>query len=119
MPRHDVLRILPDLHDTRTDRDQYFEEHERLFDHLPTDGLDGPCQHPVHAAIRQEMNGANIEVPFDSYEVVSNDSELERQRQVAYNAIYDETKEFQAAVDEEDTWLNARKMGLILPDKPY
>ncbi len=119
MPRHDVLRILPDLNDTRTDREYYFEEHERLFGHMPTDGVEGPCQHPIHDDIRRAMNGANIEVPFDSYEIVSDDSELERQRQVAYNAIFDETKEFQAAVNEEDAWINARTMGVILPDKPH
>lgn len=119
MPRHDVLRILPDLHSASTDRDHYFEEHERLFGHLPTDGLDGPCQHPIHDHIRQQMNGAEIEVPFDSYEVVSDDSELERQRLVAYDAIYDETKAFQALVEQEDKWLNARNLGLILPDRPY
>jgi hypothetical protein len=65
------------------------------------------------------MNGATIEVPFDGNEVVSSDSELERQRQARYDLIYSATKQYQEEVKAEDTYENARKVGLILPNRVY
>ena len=65
------------------------------------------------------MNGMTLEVPFDPNEVISDDSELARQRQERYDMIYNATRQFQKEVEQEEKMENARKAGLILPGRVY
>lgn len=115
----DLTRIIPDLHDQEFDNTSRMEEHFELFGHWPPKDPGEKCQHEVHAAIRREMNGMTVEIPFDPNEVVSIDSELERQRQARYDMIFQATRQFQQEVEQEDKHANARKLGLILPDRIY
>lgn len=115
----DLTQIIPNLHDEAFDQENRREEHYAIFGHLPPDDPNEKCQHPIHAAVRREMNGMALEVPFDPNEVISDDSELARQRQERYDMIYNATKQFQAQVEMEDRYENARKVGLILPDRIY
>ena len=114
---HDLTRIIPDLHDIEFDEAARREEHYAIFGHMPPEGA--KCNHPVHDAVRREMNGAYIEVDFDPNGVISSDSELERQRQARYDSIYQATRQFQKEVEQEEKMESARRAGLILPGRVY
>ncbi len=100
MNRYDL--ILPDLHDDAYDRESYRDEHFAIFGHYPPLRPDEKCDHPMHAAIRRTMNDAKIEVPFDAEAVISVDSAFEQARQEHYDKVFDATRQFQQAVEEED-----------------
>jgi hypothetical protein len=116
---HDLTRVIPDLHGADHDNEARREEHFELFGHWPPDDPGEQCRHEVHDRIRREMNGATFEIPFDGRTIISSDSELERQRQSRYDMIFQATRQFQKQVEMEDKYENARKAGLILPDRIY
>lgn len=108
-------RIIPDLNDVADDREKYRDDHYTLFGHYPPDDPNEKCQHPAHADIRRAMNGAQIEVPFDPSEIITEDSELERLRRQRYGVVFQMTREFQQEVEARQRADRLRRNGLILP----
>lgn len=114
MPHDKLWNADRDVFDREHDLEQYREEHWNIFGHLPPDDPSERCEHPIHAAVRQAMNGMTLEVPFDASDVVSDDSIVGEERQNRYNDIYQATKELQRQIREEEALENARKMGLVI-----
>lgn len=114
MPQHPKLRTVDlDLHDASYDMDEREQEHWNIFGHLPPMDPNERCDHPLHAAIRREMNGLTVEVPFDPEAVVSDDSEVAREKQERYDLIYNATRQFQQEVEQEDKLKRMQEAGLI------
>lgn len=115
----DKLRILPDLHDAEYDDDEYVQEHYAIFGHWPPRNPRIKCEHPIHAAVAREMNGATGITPFDGEMIVSDDSVLEAERQGRYNEVFDATRQFQRQVEEEDEQKRLMDLGLIPTKRIY
>jgi hypothetical protein len=104
-----------DRDDPERDKEEYRNHHLALFNHFPIPDESGKCQHPVHARIRREMNGAHFTIDFDPREIVSDDSFAQSVYDDAYQRKYKEAKAIIAEVDAEEKYDQARKLGLILP----
>lgn len=108
-------RIIPDLNDGADDRERYRDEHNMLFGHYPPDNPDEKCQHPIHAAIRREVNGATFDISFDPSSIITEDSEYERARRSRYDDVFAATRQFQKSVEEEDKYRALKAAGFIVP----
>jgi hypothetical protein len=113
MPQHPKLRSVVPVHDADHDNEQRREEHYLIFGHFPPENPSEKCQHPLHAAVRREMNGMTLEVPFDGDAIVSDDSEVGRERKERYDRIFQATRQFQKQVEEEDRLERMKEAGLI------
>ena len=98
----DWSRILPDLTDSSHDAEERRTTHFKLFGHYPPDDPQTKCEHPSHARIRRAMNDAQIEIPFDPNEVISDDSQLAAAMKARYNVVFQQTKDLQRQVEEEE-----------------
>lgn len=98
----DWTRILPDITDESHDAEERRETHYKLFGHYPPEDPQAKCEHPMHADIRRAMNGAQIDIPFDPEEVVSDDSQLAKAFKDRYNVVFQRTKDLQRQIEEEE-----------------
>ena len=113
MPQHPKLREVVDVHDREHDLSEREEEHYLIFGHYPPENPSEKCPHPIHAGVRQAMNGMTVEVPFDADAIVSDDSEVGAERKARYDAIFNATRQFQKQVEEEDRLKRMQEAGLI------
>lgn len=111
--------ILPDLTTISEDAMEYRENHFDLFGHYPPRDPSDKCDHPIHAAMRREMNGANVVVLFDASEVVSEDALETKKKKDRYDYIFDETRQWQQQLEEEQREETLRKAGIIVPGRVY
>lgn len=110
----DWTRIVPDVHDAAHDVDEYRKQHRAIFGHEPPADPDETCRHPMHAEIRRAMNGAQIDIPFDPHEIVSEDAAVAQAARERYGVVFQATQEFQAEVEAEEARERARAMGIRL-----
>jgi hypothetical protein len=111
-------RIIPDLNDVADDVEKYREEHHTIFGHYPPSDPGEKCEHPMHATIRRAMNDAQIEIPFDPDEIITEDSELERVRRERYGIVFAMTRSWQREVEarqKRDAEERAARAGIIIP----
>lgn len=111
--------ILPDLTTISEDAAEYRENHFDLFGHYPPRDPQDRCDHPMHAAMRREMNDANVVVLFDSGEVESEDAVSTVRRKGRYDHIFEETRQWQKEIEETERENALRKAGIIVPGKVY
>jgi hypothetical protein len=115
----DVLAIDPFRKTPEYDQDEARQLHHTLFGHYPPTDLNEKCDHPIHAQIRRDMNGAEHIILFDPDEIVSDDAVVQGMYDDRYQKTFDETKQWQGAIEEEIRHEEAAKLGIILPGKPY
>lgn len=101
------------------DAELYEDEHMEIFGHWPKNGPDGKCTHEMHTKIRRAMNGATIEVPFNASMIVSEDSELAKDRQDRYDMIFKQTQQWQREIEQEEKHERLRKLGIITTARIY
>ena len=117
--QQDIFAIDPFLHTPEYDQDEARQLHHTLFGHFPPTDLSEKCDHPIHAQIRREMNGAEHIILFDPDEIVSDDSVLHGMYDARYNETFAKTQQWQGAIEEEIAWEKARELGIILPGEAY
>ena len=113
MPQHPRLRAVVPVHDSEHDLSEREEEHYLIFGHFPPEDPSEKCQHPIHAGVRRVMNGMTVEVPFDASAIVSDDSEVGREKKERYDAIFNATRQFQREIEEQEKLERMQKAGLI------
>ncbi len=109
--------ILLDTSTPEADYDERREMHLELFGHFPPTDPREKCEHPIHAAMRREMNDADIFIPFDPDEVVSEDSLLNQMGKDRYDRVFSATQQWQKAIEEEERAERLRQGGLIIPPR--
>lgn len=104
--------ILPDTSTAEEDFDERREMHFDLFGHYPPKHPGEKCEHPIHAAMRREMNGGEVTILFDPSDVVSEDSLLNAEGKDRYDYVVRQTQAWQQAIEEEMQQERLRAVGL-------
>jgi hypothetical protein len=107
--------ILPNTATPESDADEYREMHLELFGHFPPANPQDRCDHPIHAAMRREMNGGEVYIAFDPNEVVSEDSVLNAKGKARYDRVFTDTQQWQKEIEEEERAERLRESGFIIP----
>lgn len=115
----DRMIILPDMTTISEDANEYRENHFDIFGHYPPRDPSDKCDHPIHAAMRREMNDAEVTIMFDGGAVVSEDSLANKKGKDRYDYIFERTRQWQQEVEETQREEALRKAGIIIPGKVY
>ena len=99
-----------------TDKEQYRKEHMLIFGHAPVTDISGRrfCAHPMHDALRgmMDMPGVDVEIPFNTHEVRTEDDPEVTAFNQAYEKAVDDARDLIAEVQEREEYDKRKKNGI-------